>query len=117
MVTIRKQLPTICNCTTRPLAESWTDRRRKIKNKDLTPRRGDTQLERLRRTWPDGDPFYPYEKMERYLGPLLVEDPNWHHYSGNYLYFTVYGDDIEGTLADAMKVFEERLGMLERKKP
>jgi len=75
------------------------------------------QAEKLRRTWPNGDPFYPYEKMERYLEPLLIEDLNWHHYTGNYLYFTVYGDDIEATLADALRVFEERLGRLEGKKP
>jgi len=70
----------------------------------------EAQINKLRRTWPNGDPFYPYEKMERYLAPLLVEDLNWHHYSGPYLYFTVYGDEIEATLADAMKVFEARLG-------
>jgi len=74
------------------------------------------QAQKLRRTWPNGDPFYPYEKMERYLEPLLVEDLNWHHYSGNYLYFTVYGDDIEATLADALRVFETRLAALEGKK-
>ena len=50
--------------------------------------------------------------MERYLAPLLVEDLNWHHYSGPYLYFTVYGDDIEATLTDAMRVFESKLGAL-----
>ena len=76
----------------------------------------DAQAKKLRRTWPNGDPFYPYEKMEKYLEPLLVEDLNWHHYSGQYLYFTVYGDDIEGTLADALKVFEARLGPLEEGK-
>jgi hypothetical protein len=75
----------------------------------------DAQAQKLRRTWPNGDPFYPYEKMEKYLAPLLVEDLNWHHYSGQYLYFTVYGDDIEATLADAMKVFEAKLGTLEGK--
>lgn len=75
------------------------------------------QAEKLRRTWPNGDAFYPYEKMERYLEPLLIEDLNWHHYTGDYLYFTVYGDEIEATLADALKVFEERLGRLEGKKP
>lgn len=77
----------------------------------------EAQTDKLRRTWPNGDPFYPYEKMERFLAPLLVEDLNWHHYSGPYLYFTVYGDDIEATLADAMKVFEDKLGALSREAP
>ena len=72
----------------------------------------DAQTKKLRRTWPNGDPFYPYEKMERYLAPLQVEDLNWHHYSGQYLYFTVYGSDIEATLAEALQVFEARLGPL-----
>ena len=72
----------------------------------------DAQAKKLRRTWPNGDPFYPYEKMERFLRPLLVEDLDWHHYSGQYLYFTVYGNDIEATLADALRVFEDKLGSL-----
>ena len=72
----------------------------------------EAQVKKLRRTWLNGDPFYPYEKMERFLAPLLIEDLNWHHYSGPYLYFTVYGDDIEATLADAMRVFEAKLGAL-----
>ncbi|HJV34953.1 hypothetical protein [Geomonas sp.] len=72
----------------------------------------DAQAKKLRRTWPNGDLFFPYEKMERLLAPLQVEDLNWHHYSGQYLYFTVYGDDMEGTLAAALKVFESQLGSL-----
>jgi hypothetical protein len=67
------------------------------------------QVEKLRRTWPNGEQFFPYERMERYLAPLQVEDLNWHHYAGPYLYFTVYGDDIEGTLAAALRVFEAKL--------
>jgi len=74
----------------------------------------EAQADKLRRTWPNGEPFFPYEKMERFLAPLQVEDLNWHHYAGRYLYFTVCGDDIEGTLADALKVFEARLGPPER---
>lgn len=75
-------------------------------------RLNDAQIQKLRRTWPNGDPFYPYEKMEKALGALLVEDLDWHHYTGPYLYFTVYGDEIEATLADALKVFDEKLGKL-----
>jgi len=72
----------------------------------------EAQANKLRRTWPNGDPFYPYEKMERLLGTLQVEDLNWHHYTGDWLYFTVYGDAIEDTLAQALQVFEGALGKI-----
>jgi hypothetical protein len=70
----------------------------------------DAQQARLDRTWPNGDPFISYEKIERLLEPLRVENLDWSHHSGQYLYFTVHGDDFEGTAAEVVRRLEEKLG-------
>jgi hypothetical protein len=70
----------------------------------------DAQQARLDRKWPDGDPFISYEKIESLLEPLRVENLDWSHHSGQYLYFTVYGADIEVTLAEVIKRLEIKLG-------
>jgi hypothetical protein len=70
----------------------------------------DAQQAKLDRTWPDGDPFIPYEKIESLLAPLQVENLDWSHHSGQYLYFTVYGADIEGTVAEVIERLERKLG-------
>ena len=69
----------------------------------------DAQQARLDRKWPDGDPFIPYEKIEALLEPLRVENLDWSHHSGQYLYFTVYGDDMEGTVAEVIHRLEKKL--------
>lgn len=68
------------------------------------------QQARLDRKWPDGDPFISYEKIEALLEPLQVENLDWSHHSGQYLYFTVYGDDPAGTAAEVVERLEEKLG-------
>jgi hypothetical protein len=68
------------------------------------------QQARLARKWPDGDPFISYEKIESLLAPLRVENLDWSHHSGHYLYFTVYGEDIEGTAAEVIERLEKKLG-------
>lgn len=70
----------------------------------------DAQRARLDRKWPDGDPFISYEKIEALLEPLPVEDLDWSRHSGRYLYFTVHGDDIEGTVAQVIERLERKLG-------
>ena len=70
----------------------------------------DAQQAKLDRKWPDGDPLISYEKIESLLAPLRVENLDWSHHSGQYLYFTVYGDDIEGTLAEVIERLEKKLG-------
>ena len=70
----------------------------------------DAQQAKLDRKWPDGDPFISYEKIESLLEPLQVENLDWSHHSGQYLYFTIYGDDIEGTLAEVIERLERKLG-------
>lgn len=70
----------------------------------------DAQQARLDRTWPDGEPFISYEKIEALLAPLRVESLDWSHHSGQYLYFTVYGDDFEGTAAEVVARLEKKLG-------
>jgi len=70
----------------------------------------DAQQTKLDRTWPDGTPFITYEKIESLLAPLRVENLDWSHHSGQYLYFTVYGDDIEATLAEVIARLENKLG-------
>jgi hypothetical protein len=70
----------------------------------------DSQQAKLDRKWPDGDPFISYEKIDSLLEPLPVEDIYWSHYSGQFLYFTVRGDDIEGTVAEVVKRLESKLG-------
>jgi hypothetical protein len=70
----------------------------------------DAQQARLDRKWPDGEALISYEKIESLLEPLRVENLDWSHHSGQYLYFTVYGDDIEGTLAEVIERLEKKLG-------
>ncbi len=70
----------------------------------------DAQQAKLDRKWPDGEPFISYEKIDSLLKPLPVEDVYWHHYTGQFLYFTVRGDDIEGTVAEVIERLETKLG-------
>lgn len=70
----------------------------------------DSQQAKLDRTWPDGEPFITYEKIDAMLEPLPVEDIYWSHSAGQYLYFTVRGDNVEGTVAEVIKRLEKKLG-------
>ncbi|MFZ4856538.1 MAG: hypothetical protein ACOYL3_09090 [Desulfuromonadaceae bacterium] len=70
----------------------------------------DAQQARLDRKWPDGDPFISYEKISSLLEPLPVEDVYWSHHTGQFLFFTVRGDDIEGTVAEVVDRLETKLG-------
>lgn len=70
----------------------------------------DAQQAKLDRRWPDGEPFISYEKIEALLVPLRVENLDWSHHSGQYLYFTVYGADIESTAAEVVERLEKKLG-------
>ena len=70
----------------------------------------DAQQTRLDRKWPDGDPFISYERIESLLEPLPVEDIYWSHHTGQFLYFTVRGDDIEATVAEVIERLEIKLG-------
>lgn len=70
----------------------------------------DAQQAKLDRKWPDGDHFISYEMIESLLEPLPVENLDWSHHSGQYFYFTIYGDDIEGTLAQVIERLERKLG-------
>lgn len=72
----------------------------------------DAQQARLDRKWPDGDPFISYEKIDSLLEPLRVENIYWSHHSGQFLYFTVYGDDMEGTVAEVVERLEIKLGKI-----
>jgi hypothetical protein len=70
----------------------------------------DAQQARLDRKWPDGDPFISYEKIALILEPLPVEDVYWSHHTGQFLYFTVRGGDIESTVAEVVERLETKLG-------
>jgi hypothetical protein len=70
----------------------------------------DAQQARLDRRWPDGDPFISYEKMASLLEPLPVDDLYWSHHTGQFIYFTVRGDDFEGTVAQVIERLEQKLG-------
>jgi len=70
----------------------------------------DAQQAKLDRRWPDGDPFNSYEKIESLLEPLPVEDLYWSDHTGQFLYFTVYGEDREGTVAEVIARLENKLG-------
>lgn len=70
----------------------------------------DAQQARLDRKWPDGTPFITYEKIEALLEPLRVENLDWSHHSGQYLYFTVYGEDREATADEVVARLERKLG-------
>lgn len=72
----------------------------------------DAQQARLDRKWPDGDPFISYERIESLLEPLPVEDLYWSDHTGQFLYFTVRGDDIEGTVAEVVERLEGKLGKI-----
>ena len=75
-------------------------------------RLSDAQQAKLDRKWPDGDPFISYEKMTALLEPLPVEDLYWSHQTGQYLYFTVRGDDNEATVMEVIERFENKLGKI-----
>jgi hypothetical protein len=68
------------------------------------------QQAKLDRKWPDGDPFISYEKIAALLEPLPVEDVYWSNHSGQFLYFTVRGNDIEGVVAEVITRLETKLG-------
>lgn len=70
----------------------------------------DAQQARLDRKWPDGDPFISYDKIAFILEPLPVEDVYWSHHTGQFLYFTVRGDDIESTVVEVIERLETKLG-------
>jgi hypothetical protein len=70
----------------------------------------DSQQARLDRKWPDGDPFISYEKIAALLESLPVEDVYWSHYTGQFLYFTVRGDDRESVVAEVIERLEVKLG-------
>jgi hypothetical protein len=70
----------------------------------------DAQRARLDRKWPDGDPLISYESIESLLEPLRVENLDWSDHTGQYLYFTVYGDEMENTLAQVVERLEKKLG-------
>ena len=70
----------------------------------------DAQQAKLDRRWPDGEPFISYEKIEALRAPLRVENLDWSHHSGQYLYFSVYGDDLAGTAAEVVERLEKMLG-------
>ena len=70
----------------------------------------DAQQAKLDRKWPDGDPFISYEKIDSLLEPLPVEDVYWSHYTGQFLYFTVHGEDIDGTVVEVIARLEAKLG-------
>jgi hypothetical protein len=70
----------------------------------------DAQQAKLDRKWPNGEPFISYERIEALLEPLRVENLDWSHHSGQYLYFTVYGDDRDATLTEVIERLERKLG-------
>ncbi len=72
----------------------------------------DAQQAKLDRKWPDGDPFISYEKMDSLLEPLQVEDLYWSHHTGQFIYFTVRGNDIEGTVTEVVERLERKLGKI-----
>ena len=72
----------------------------------------DAQQAKLDRKWPDGDLLISYETIEALLDPLPVEDLCWSHHTGQFLYFTVRGDNIEGTVAEVIERFERKLGVV-----
>ncbi len=72
----------------------------------------DAQQARLDRKWPNGDPSISYEKIEALLEPLPVSDLDWSSHTGHYLYFTVYGDNIEATVAEVIERLEGKLGKI-----
>jgi len=70
----------------------------------------DAQQARLDRRWPDGDPLISYEKIAALLEPLPVEDIYWNDHTGQFLYFTVRGDDTESVVAEVIERLEIKLG-------
>ena len=72
----------------------------------------DAQQAKLDRKWPDGDPFISYEKIDSLLEPLRVDNIYWSDHTGQFLYFTVYGDDMESTVAEVVERLEKKLGKL-----
>lgn len=72
----------------------------------------DAQQAKLDRKWPDGDPFISYEKIDSLLEPLRVDNIYWSDHTGQFLYFTVYGDEMESTVAEVVERLEKKLGKL-----
>lgn len=72
----------------------------------------DAQQAKLDRTWPNGDPFITYEKIESLLEPLRVENLDWSHHSGQYLYFTVHGENMDETAMEVVERLENKLGKM-----
>ena len=72
----------------------------------------DVQQAKLDRRWPNGDPFISCERIDTLLEPLPVEDVYWSHHTGQFLYFTVRGDDIEGAVAEVIDRLEGKLGKI-----
>lgn len=70
----------------------------------------DAQQAKLDRKWPDGAPFISYEKIDSLLEPLRVDNIYWSGHTGQFLYFTVYGDDMESTVAEVVERLEKKLG-------
>lgn len=70
----------------------------------------DRQQAKLDRRWPDGDPFISYEAIASLLEPLPVTDLDWSNHTGNYFFFTVHGDDMDGTAAEVIERLERKLG-------
>lgn len=68
------------------------------------------QQAKLGRKWPDGEPFITFEKIDTLLQPLPVDDVYWSGSAGQFIYFTVRGDDIEGIVAEVIKRLEGKLG-------
>ena len=68
------------------------------------------QQAKLDRKWPDGDPFISYEKIAALLEPLPVDDVYWSHHTGQFLYFTVHGDDIDVVVTEVIKRLDAKLG-------
>lgn len=70
------------------------------------------QQAKLDRKWPDGDPFISYEQMAALLEPLPVEDLYWSDHTGQFLYFTVRGDNRDETVAEVIARLERKFGTL-----
>lgn len=70
----------------------------------------DAQQAKLDRKWPDGDPFISNEKIDSLLERLRVDNIYWSDHTGQYFYFTVYGDDVEGTVVEVIERLERKLG-------
>lgn len=68
------------------------------------------QQAKLDRKWPDGTPFITYEKIDSLLEPLPVEDVYWSAQAGQYIFFTVRGEDVDATVTEVINRLQEKLG-------